>query len=335
MASKDTSVSDGQAAVLENHRLNCSLDQIRLIQLDPKADTESQSSIITASIGIFPLNNTVPYIALSYVWGTDEPPNTIMLDGQPMRVRNNLWNFLDTFCREGNASYLWIDALCINQSYTPERNHQVTLMGQIYSQATKVIAWLGMDPDLVREAEDLAGAGRTSRAHPVFSNADYWHRAWIQQEFILAKEVEIRCGKVTLSTEFVNNMLTARGLIAALFMTYRLRIGQTLRFRRNRLEGGPFYDISEIMDLTYQNAGRLECSDPKDQVYAFLGLIDKETLRRYPINVDYNISNFQMYEVLAARHEKMESDGWLKKTSPGPLHGTPTLVRLKRVLGCT
>lgn len=38
---------------------------------------------------------------------------------------------------------LWIDALCINQSDAQERNHQVNMMGQIFSEAYFVISWLG------------------------------------------------------------------------------------------------------------------------------------------------------------------------------------------------
>jgi hypothetical protein len=39
--------------------------------------------------------------------------------------------------------YIWIDALCIDQSNLPERNHQVKLMSALYSQARHVVAWLG------------------------------------------------------------------------------------------------------------------------------------------------------------------------------------------------
>lgn len=38
---------------------------------------------------------------------------------------------------------LWVDALCINQTDTSERNDQVQLMGEIFSKAVRVIIWLG------------------------------------------------------------------------------------------------------------------------------------------------------------------------------------------------
>jgi hypothetical protein len=38
---------------------------------------------------------------------------------------------------------LWVDALCINQEDTTERNHQVMQMGAIYEKAKRVVVWLG------------------------------------------------------------------------------------------------------------------------------------------------------------------------------------------------
>jgi hypothetical protein len=39
--------------------------------------------------------------------------------------------------------YFWIDAICINQDDIPERNSQVQMMGDIYTNATFVMIWLG------------------------------------------------------------------------------------------------------------------------------------------------------------------------------------------------
>jgi hypothetical protein len=38
---------------------------------------------------------------------------------------------------------LWIDAICINQSDTLERNHQVKNMRLVYGTASSVVVWLG------------------------------------------------------------------------------------------------------------------------------------------------------------------------------------------------
>jgi hypothetical protein len=66
----------------------------------------------------------------------------ILFDGQPSTVRENLWNFLAQ--HRTQRGFWWIDALCIDQNSTKERNHQVALMEKIYRNAKLVIAWLGL-----------------------------------------------------------------------------------------------------------------------------------------------------------------------------------------------
>lgn len=50
----------------------------------------------------------------------------------------------------------WIDQICINQGDSSEKNRQVPLMGEVYSKAGIVKAWLG------EEAEDGEKAFRLS-----------------------------------------------------------------------------------------------------------------------------------------------------------------------------
>jgi hypothetical protein len=40
-------------------------------------------------------------------------------------------------------TYFWIDPLCINQDDYQERSQQVQIMGDIFQEASIVIAWLG------------------------------------------------------------------------------------------------------------------------------------------------------------------------------------------------
>jgi hypothetical protein len=42
----------------------------------------------------------------------------------------------------------WNDAVCINQDDMVEKQHQVCLMGEIYSKTVRVIIWLGEEPDV-------------------------------------------------------------------------------------------------------------------------------------------------------------------------------------------
>lgn len=58
-------------------------------------------------------------------------------------MSENLW--LDLQCLKSltEKQTFWIDAICIDQNNTIERNHQVELMGQIYRNASRVRVWLG------------------------------------------------------------------------------------------------------------------------------------------------------------------------------------------------
>ncbi len=49
-------------------------------------------------------------------------------------------------------TYLWVDAICINQSDPDERGHQVRLMDRIYSEADCVSIWLGKADPLTEHA---------------------------------------------------------------------------------------------------------------------------------------------------------------------------------------
>jgi hypothetical protein len=68
-------------------------------------------------------------------------------------IGQNLSDFLHNFLGEGmalrvpeSAHGLWIDAVCINQEDPNEKETQISLMGDIYSNAATVIAWLGNAP---------------------------------------------------------------------------------------------------------------------------------------------------------------------------------------------
>ncbi|KAF2188674.1 hypothetical protein K469DRAFT_499875, partial [Zopfia rhizophila CBS 207.26] len=125
-----------------------------------------------------------------------------------------------------------VDAICIDQSNTGERKSQVSMMGDIYSIAEKVLVWLGNDTCDVTSflrllEEDILDALRILgyRNHPqdpdhlhklgidlpmrvwydlwrayfrFFHRRRWFYRSWVFQEFVLAKELEMRCGSISL-----------------------------------------------------------------------------------------------------------------------------------------
>jgi hypothetical protein len=123
---------------------------------------------------------------------------------------------------QGQFRVYWIDAICINQDSVLERNHQVQMMRQIYSNAESVSVWLGeADRELTSDIamDFLATRSRIVRDGEVWPKQqksfpwskhqaesildlcrmDYWSRVWIVQEMFLAEQLTICCGAKKVS----------------------------------------------------------------------------------------------------------------------------------------
>ncbi len=159
------------------------------------------------------------YRAVSYTWGRDTASYTIHMPGPSIvRIRENLRNALRSIRDERSDCWLWIDAICIKQRSNEERNHQIKLMAEIYSNANVVLVWLqsanedadvGPAFDFVRTAvaHDTTDRSvfnyvqahfRTSRS--VWSSVKrlcqlrYWTRKWIIQELVMVRSVVLQTG---------------------------------------------------------------------------------------------------------------------------------------------
>lgn len=99
------------------------------------------------------IENKKSYIALSYAWGQNPCTRDILIENESFAVRENLFDFLlhqllrqNRACRSRKRKRFqsfWIDAICSDQTSKLEKNHQVAMIGKIYSNASKVVAWLG------------------------------------------------------------------------------------------------------------------------------------------------------------------------------------------------
>ena len=55
---------------------------------------------------------------------------------------------------------IWVDAICIDQKNTKEKEQQIQFMAKIYSQANRVLVWLGEAADNSDQAlEEIRAAG--------------------------------------------------------------------------------------------------------------------------------------------------------------------------------
>lgn len=119
---------------------------IRLLRLAPghgPIQCETFHSFLPPTSSEAHLTMTIPYEALSYTWGGCEKTESIIANGKPLSVTNNLYLALNYLRRESIDRILWVDAICIDQDNAIERTHQVRQISRIYESADTVILWLG------------------------------------------------------------------------------------------------------------------------------------------------------------------------------------------------
>jgi hypothetical protein len=134
-------------------------DNIRLLCLLPNASEAEplQCKLLDYNLQD-PSGRTHLYDALSYVWGdpNDTQPIYIVenkLQGkEKLQVTANLYAALSHLRNFFFQRIIWVDAICIDQGNSEEREQQILLMAKIYSQAIRVLVWLG------EKTEDTDGA---------------------------------------------------------------------------------------------------------------------------------------------------------------------------------
>jgi hypothetical protein len=161
-----------------------------------------------------------PYEALSWCWGTAKADSPIVIRKNGVLyekyVSPELVAALKTLRYPRDDRFLWIDAVCIDQSNNYEKNHQVEMMSDIYGRAENVCVWLGegdadskmaltfIKKDVLqlqnfdelcdnKEANKKWGALLNLMQRPWFS------RRWVVQEIALARKAVVYCGTDQIS----------------------------------------------------------------------------------------------------------------------------------------
>jgi Heterokaryon incompatibility protein (HET) len=201
----------------------------------------------------YELEECPSYISLSYTWGPpldteeckreyeDVKRSLILRSGNitgSLGIGRNLWEGLEQLIAAGYTGHIWADAICINQKDIPEQSSQVSLMGRIYGECTRVAVWLGKDqsylsdfswfhetllPALEKHFDEggfvsgffkvvtSANSGKDTVArwhgYTTFYQQHRWfHRCWIMQEVALAREVDVLCGSASLDFQDICDM---------------------------------------------------------------------------------------------------------------------------------
>jgi hypothetical protein len=255
--------------------------------------------------------------------------NHITCNGSRVTIGANLVVALQHFRYRTSHRILWIDQLCIDQKNDRERSQQVQIMGSIYSNASRALVWLGDDDShdgpgvfhmlclLINkwnpaEKAHFRSVNRDTSEETIISSTGkhtpdqnklesaifapfhrkYFQRRWVIQEITLSRTVDVVWGHATIPWRWM-------GLAAALLRT------QHDSMVRAELAFGVYnayliFELSQTDMLASDQpsflqllrlTSRFENTDPRDRVYALLGIPTKDN---YPMGetflpIDYTI----------------------------------------------
>ncbi|MCJ1411568.1 hypothetical protein MMC19_005658 [Ptychographa xylographoides] len=252
-------------------------------------------------------SKTQQYTAISYTWGNDAPTETVYVDGQPLRIRPNLWACLYTL-RHYCWQYIWADAVCINQDDVTEKNQQVRMMDQIYQNATVVSVWLGLVP--LPDWLNISGSVVTlevddfdwAESMEDLANRPYWTRSWTIQEYMLAREIHVYCSNSRIEGRLFQELLSRAAGIDLLSIQDDDLAAQPDLIRKwpaLPINVGRHVDrmpelYQPLYDLLIRHVNA-QSKNPRDKVFALLGLVPREEqfflLKSFP---NYNLSMEQV-----------------------------------------
>lgn len=167
-----------------------------------------------------PVNfGSLPYLALSYVWGNYEAPTSMpkikiqeaagtSRNHRVMDVRPNLFGALEQLRHPTQDVDCWADAICIDFENVVERESQLALMHDIYQRAERVMHWLGRQEKytvdafscikLLREPgfekELIAECHQQLRCFQQLLANVWFSRRWIIQEVAFARTAVLFSG---------------------------------------------------------------------------------------------------------------------------------------------
>jgi hypothetical protein len=286
--------------------LNEKSDQIRLCTLQPgKSSQPLEFSLCVVSLG-----NAPPFEALSYTWKSGSQIAYIRKEANARKLKHNVVSAMYHLRLEDKQRILWIDCLCINSSHLREKAHQVTLMGEIYKRATRVVVWLGeasqhstsgifkisQYASRQRERENPLSCPATSEIlilevdslalESVFKRP-YFHRAWTIQEIAQARTATVQCGQDNAPwQDFVDTSTYLRHAPPGRIASFR----SELRCVWNVARISKGISLLALLSNSYRSS-HYQCENDHDRIFALLSLAAKPD----QIAVDYQMSVADLY----------------------------------------
>jgi hypothetical protein len=251
----------------------------------------------------------------------------ISLQCREVSITRNLWNALCRLRLADKPRTLWVDAICIDQCNTEERNQQVGVMRQIYQSAKKVLIWVGEEGDdshlIFQHVERwkkyrddfIAGRttendafgeahlnpphykGRTYDAFRKFCHRPWFFRTWVIQEKALSKEAIILCGQDAEEWSLLVRPASSNDGHVYVYDPLQGVDGSTHLRHLDKI--GPNSAAKSLLQYSIL----CRATDPRDKVYGLLGLFDHPLIPvDYSLTVDVVYLRFSQVLIQEARN---------------------------------
>ncbi|KAH9213872.1 heterokaryon incompatibility protein-domain-containing protein, partial [Leptodontidium sp. 2 PMI_412] len=295
-------------------------DQFRLLCLTAP---ESQDEPIHVTLETHLDDDHPEYETLSYAWGGEDDDSSRV---RPVYVgkywdvllqTKNCWSLLQYLRPRRGIRLVWLDAICINQEDTSERQMQIVKMGTIYKQSSRVVVYLGSEIVSARSSDRQypkrrglhEAATSTAELGSKLSRAlelRYFDRVWVIQELVLAPSALIAIDDI----EFTAGAKTAIQLddngwdwksTKAPWMKFLCSVAS--------LQGETLFDVIETTMGS-------QASDPRDKLFGLLGLvpssISADLIPDYSISMLHTHIGIFSYVLLTLKQSVvfMAAGGW-------------------------
>ncbi|KAH7350721.1 heterokaryon incompatibility protein-domain-containing protein, partial [Rhexocercosporidium sp. MPI-PUGE-AT-0058] len=295
---------------------------LRLIILQPDRDLVAaiRCSLVSTTLQTCHDDLVDKYTALSYVWGDARERKEILVDGTGLDITASLDLALRHVRDPVKIIRVWADGICINQQDVLERNKQVAQMGLIYEIANHTVIFLGLateHSDILIRAINSVGLlsnemyskisldyNRLNKALVSMLNYPWFTRVWTLQELVLSADPWIQCGSLRCRWDVLGKYIPWKKTSAMEDGMQPLR--DMNRFRTSSLQGKytpkvhqsnqDEKDVEALLSILHSRRG-LGATDPRDFIFAHLGMISKEI--RQAISIDYTRSCLNTYVEIA------------------------------------
>lgn len=300
-------------------------------------DSEIRVDLISVDLA-----NAPCFQALSYVWGSNDDSVSpyIQVNGHNFAVRPNLFNAIRRLRSADFGQLVWVDAICIDQRNLSERNHQVTIMWDIYGAASDVVVYLGESTARTEEAmhalqyflkeatnNDEAPWSYTALPDIEMALSDiltrpWFERIWTVQEVALARHTTLVCGphSISWSADYrTTKAIVFRIKAAAVSPYFCVQSGYI-----SKLDWDPLLHSLEVqmrqaarregvtihrnqLDLAYDFRHR-KSSDPRDRYFAIFNIIENDQGGKLELSPDYSISLEELQDRFLAEVQRLSRE---------------------------